>query len=223
MTVGMQFRAGFNMLLRQLGGTVLIHKDHGTPNQTTTEQRGLKNNEKGEPDKVMFQFPKRLDIQPGDVLQQKGAVDLWCVIETEDTVRGEVYIHFEAKVEKIGAAQRGSRTGNVIVQGANYGGIQFNAAHGIQNISSHVLSISEPISKLRELLKNDEIGDLDREEAENALDRITQLAQKEQTPNVLARIKEKLDVINGTFSVAQNLATLAVPYIDAIGKAIGLS
>ena len=223
MAVGTRFKAGFKMQLRQLGGTVLIHKNYGTPTQTTTEERGLKNNEKNRSNNVMFQFPERIDIQPGDVLQQKGASDLWRVTEIEDTVLGDVYIHFEAKVEKIGAAPSGSRTGDVIVQGPNYGGIQLNAAHGTQNISSQVLAISEPISKLRELLDNDEIDELDREEAENALERIMQLAHKEQTPNVLARIKEKLDVVNGTFSVATNLAKLAAPYIDAISTTIGLS
>ena len=223
MALGRQFKDGFDLMLRKIGGTVSIHKNYGRANQSTTEGRGLKSHEKNRPSNVMFQFPERIDIKPGDVLQQKGAADLWRVTEVEDTLQGDVYIHFEAKVEKIGAVQRGARTGNVIVQGANYGGIQLNAAHGVQNISSQVLAISEPISKLRELLNHDEIDELDREEADNALDRIAQLAQKEQTPNVLARIKEKLDVINGTFKVAQNLATSAAPYIDAIGKAIGLS
>ena len=223
MAVGRQFKAGFSMLLRQLGGTVLIHKDHGTPNQTTAEVRGLKNSEKNRPNNVMFQFPERIDIQPGDVLQQMGATDLWRVSEIEDTVHGDVYVNFEAKVEKIGAAARGARTGNVIVQGANYGGIQLNASHGTQNISSQVIAISEPISKLRELLKDKAIDQLDREEAEHALDRVVQLAQKESTPDVLARIKDKLDIVNSAFNVATNVATLAAPYIGAISNAIGLS
>ena len=224
MAVGRKFKAGFKLLLQQSGGTVLIHKNHGTPNQTTSEARALKNHEENLPNNVMFQFPERIDIQPGDVLQQKGASDLWRVTETEDTIHEDVYVYFETKVEKIGASSRGSRTGNnVIFHGANYGGIQLNASHGIQNISSQVVSISKPISHLRELLKNDDIDELDREEAENALERISQLAQKEHTPNVLARIKDKLDIVNGTFNVAANLAALASPYIGDISKAIGLS
>jgi hypothetical protein len=220
---GRQLKAGFKMLLTQVGGDVLIHRNHGAPDQTTCTARGLKNNKKNRPNEVMFQFPERVDIEHGDVLQQKGASDLWRVTETEDHVVSDTYLYFEAKVEMIGAAPRNSRTGNVIVQGHNYGGIQLNATRGTQNVSSQVVAISEPIYKLRELLKSGDIGELDREEAENALERISQLAQKERTPEVLGRIKDKLDVVNGIFAVAANLATLASPYIDVISRAIGLS
>jgi len=156
MSVGRQFKAGFNMVLRQLGGTVLIHKNYGAPNQTTAEERGLKNNEKNRPNNVLFQFSERIDIQPGDVLQQKGAADLWRVTEIEDTVQGEVYVHFEAKVEKIGAAPRFSRAGNVIVQDANYGGIQLNAAHGgvVQIFISHSSYDVDVVKALISLLRS---------------------------------------------------------------------
>jgi hypothetical protein len=48
-----------------MGGTVLVHKNWGTPQQTTVELRGLKNSEKNCPENVMFQFPERLDIAGG--------------------------------------------------------------------------------------------------------------------------------------------------------------
>jgi hypothetical protein len=85
-----------------MGGTGLVHKNWGTPQQTTVELLGLKSSEKNRPKNVMFQFPERLDIATGDVIQQKGAQDLWRVTDVEDSVHGDVYVYFEAKVEKTG-------------------------------------------------------------------------------------------------------------------------
>jgi hypothetical protein len=98
MSDGLIFKQGFDMLLAHHGGNVLIHKGWGTPNQKTQKVRAIKNSEKDRPNDVMFQFPKQMDIQVGDVIQQEGARDLWEVVDTEDHVHLGIYVHFEAKV-----------------------------------------------------------------------------------------------------------------------------
>lgn len=221
MNVGIRFKQGFKQLLNHLGGTVLIHKQWGTPNQQTTEARGLKNSEKNRPDKVMFQFPEAMDIQPGYILQQKGARDLWRVTDVEDEVHGDVYVHFEAKVEKFsGPTSPVTGRSQVIVQGSVYGGIQLDSPNATQNVSVQVLQTDENLRRLRELLQKAPISDLDKEEAGQALDRISQLSRKEQNPEVVGKIKEKLELVRNTFDLAKDIAVTAAPYIAAIAHAL---
>jgi hypothetical protein len=222
MNVGRQFKQGFDQILRDMGCTVLIHKQWGTPNQQTVEARGLKNNEKNRLDKVMFQFPEAMDIQPGDILQQKGARDLWRVIDIEDEIHGDVYVNFEAKVEKFsGPASRPTpERSQVIVQGSVYGGIQLDSPHATQNFSVQVLQVDENIRHLRELLQKAHISELDKEEATHALDRILQLSRKERSPEVISKLKEKLELVKTTFDLAKDIAAAATPYLAAIAQAI---
>ena len=219
---GRQFKNGFNMLFRQMKCTVFIHKNYDSDRQTTTEHLALKNNEKNKPSKVMFQFPERIDIEVGDVIQQKNAHDLWEVYETEDTVIGDVYIHFEAKVNKVGAAKPFQQGGNVIIQGPNYGAIQSNSPNATQNVIVNGTNISDQVAGLKKLLQNDEIDELDQDECNAALERIEQLAPRSEEPKVADKIKQKLDIVNGTFGVAKNLASLAAPYIETITNGLGL-
>ena len=219
---GRQFKNAFNMLFRQMKCTVYVHKRYDSEQQTTTEHQALKNNEKNRKSKVMFQFPDRIDIEVGDVIQQKNAHDLWEVYETEDNVIGDVYIHFEAKVNKVGAAKPFQHGGNVIIQGPNYGAIQSNSPQATQNVVVNNTNITNNISELKKLLANDDLDELDQEECGAALDRIEQLAPRAGEPKVAEKIKQKLDVVNGTFAVAQNVADLATPYIETITNALGL-
>ena len=220
---GQRFKSAFTRIFARMKCTVYVHKNYGSEEQSTTEHSALKNNEKDDSSKVMFQFPKRIDISSGDVIQQKNAHDLWEVYETEDTVISDVFIHFEAKVSKVGAAKPFQQGGNVIIQGSNYGAIQSNSPNATQNVVVNGTNISEQISELKNLLEHDEIDELDQEECNAALDRIEQLAPRSEEPKVAEKIRQKLSVVNGTFKVAQNLAGLASPYIETITNGLGLS
>lgn len=107
MSIGDNFKQAFKMIFELSAGPMLIHKRYGTPQVETVEIRGMKNNEKGRLDKVMFQFPERQNIEVGDVLQVKGANDLWRVIDTEEDIQNGVYVNFEAKVQKITGGPQG--------------------------------------------------------------------------------------------------------------------
>lgn len=215
-----QFRSAFSTLLRMHGGTIIIHKNFGAPSHSSVEVQGMKNHEKGDRSRVMFQFLDRIDIQAGDVLQQRGSSDYWVVFDTEDTMIGGSFVHFEAKVHKKGINPQENVPSGVVIQGPNYGGIQVNSNQSVQNITQQSSEIILPVTKLMELLKNDSIDDISRGEAEAALHRITDLVSKEASPRVTTLLKEKLDIVSGTFSVAKELAVLAAPHIGSIARLI---
>jgi hypothetical protein len=60
----------------------------------------------------------------------------------------------------------------------------------------------------------------DREDATHALDRVTELAKRAKTDEVVKRTKEKLDFVKSVFEVAKDVAQVAAPYIDSIARLI---
>jgi len=219
MSIGHQFRQGFEMILQQMGGTVIVYKNWGTPDETSFQVRGLKNNEKNRPSKVMFQFAERIDAQPGDVLQQKGATDLWRVVDVEDTIETDVFVLFEAKVEKL-TARRGdwNRASQVFVNGPNYGGIQVAGSHSTQAMSVEAARIDENLGKLRALVNKLSLNELDQEEVSLAIDRLSQLARKPRSEEVIAKAKERLDLVKSIFEVSKDFAALAAPSIGVVSQ-----
>jgi hypothetical protein len=224
MNIGRSLKQGFSMVFRQASGTVQIHKDWGTKEQSTIEVPGLKNNEKGSPSKVMFQFPERIDISIGDVIQQKGGADLWRVIEKEDCLQGDIYVYFEAKVEKVNAAapDRPSTAASVVIHGPNYGGIQVASSNSIQNVSVEIAAIHEDIAKLRGLAEKLELQELDKEDLHLAFDRVAQLSEKPRSKELLAKVKERLDCISSIFQTSSTISAAAAPYIAAIAHSLGI-
>lgn len=218
MNIGDDFRSAFEEMTEVMGDTILIYKDWGTPLQLVSEVRGMKNSEKHRRDKVMFQFLEPLEIEIGDILQLKGARDLWRVTDTQDDVHDGVYVHFEARVEKFSGrpVEVKPTPSHVVVHGSVYGGIQVHSPHATQSNSVQPLQVDENIRKLRELLKEAPVSDLDKEEAGLALDRVSQLAQKAKTEEVLSKVKQKLDIVKVAFDVSKDIALIAGPYIGAI-------
>lgn len=217
------FKTGFSRLFQQFSGMVEVHKKWGTTEEATFEVRAMKNNEKGRPSKVMFQFPERLDVSVGDVIQQKGGADLWRVAETEDRIVADEYVYFEAKVEKMNAApSRSAAPTSVIIHGPNYGGIQVASNNAVQNVSVEIRAIQENIDKLQDLSSRLDASELDREELNLALDRVVQLSQKRPSGELLVKVKDKLDFISSIFKSSVSVYDSAKPYIAAIAHALGI-
>ena len=80
------------------------------------------------------------------------------------------------------------------------------------------LQVDENLRYLRELLQKAEVPELDKEEAGHALDRISQLARKEKTPEVAGKIKEKLEVVKTVFDIAKDVGAAAAPYIALVAQ-----
>jgi hypothetical protein len=87
------------MLMQEFGGPVVVHRGAGDTEGTAT-YRGMRNNQKNNPNKIMFQFPEPVDVRVGDILQQPGARDLWEVYEVEDHVVSGTFINLNAWVHK---------------------------------------------------------------------------------------------------------------------------
>ena len=100
MNAGKALKNGFNTIMKQMGGPVLIHKNYGTTDQTTNEVIGLKNSKEKDPSHIMFQFNSALDISQGDVLQQKGSRTVWHVLDIDEKIVSGEFIYFEAHVQK---------------------------------------------------------------------------------------------------------------------------
>ncbi|NWJ42608.1 MAG: hypothetical protein HXX12_16725 [Geothrix sp.] len=227
MSIGYSIKQGFLALLRAAGGTVIIHKHWDTPRQNSAEVKGLKNNEKGKPHMVMFQFSDHLDIEPNDVLQQKGSNDLWRVVETEDHIHGDLLAYFEAKVEKITAARTihppTPSTAQVIIHGPNYGGIQVASSNSSQSVSIGSIEIHQQLGQLRDLAEKMALDETDKEELLLAIERVGQLAEKPKSEAVLSRVKEKIDLIKSMFDLSLTIGPIALPYIQGIAQFFGFS
>jgi hypothetical protein len=156
------------------------------------------------------------------VIQQKGAQDLWRVTDVEDTVHGDVYVHFEAKVEKMSGPGKHVHSGTqVVVHGPNYGGIQVAAGHSNQTMTVELALVHENLKQLRSLGATLPISDLDKEELGLAIDRVEQLAAKPKSQEVVAKVRDKLDLVKSVFSVSEDIAALAMPYIGMIAETVG--
>lgn len=98
---GKEFRRGFFELFKTFAGSIVLHKNFNCSNVELIEVKGMKNNEKGRPANVMFQFPDKFDVKIGDVIQQKGSSDLWRIYKTEDKIIGNVFVYFITYVKRI--------------------------------------------------------------------------------------------------------------------------
>ncbi len=213
------FKNGFNQIMEQLGQTIIVHKNWGQPEASNFEVRGLKNSEKNIPHNVIFQFNERINLTVGSVLQLKGGSDLWRVVDTEDHIVADTYVSFKAKVVKIfanGEEIQKRITSQAVFNAPIYGGVQIGGERNIQNISlSNVVDI---VAKLDELLKSSSLPELEKEDAIEAISRIPELAKKEQSGDVLERVKTRLDIVKSTIEVSEDIAKKALPLVAILYK-----
>lgn len=98
---GQEFKKGFAHLLETFGGQVIVHTDFNCDDTKNFEVKGMKNHEKGKPSIVMFQFPEKLDVKTGMVIQQKGSSDYWKVYKTQEKIVSDVFVYFSLYVHRI--------------------------------------------------------------------------------------------------------------------------
>lgn len=213
------------VLFNSNASTVTVFRDYSSDRARSFELKAMKNNEKNRRDKVMFQFDRQVDVQIGDVIQQKNSRDLWQVYEVEDFVLDDIVIDFEARVRKYpGTSLPRRETANVAitVQGHLMGGVQVNSPNSSQSvILANASKIGNDVAKLKELLADTRIPQLDREDAGQALERVAELSKREKTEDVIKRTKEKLDFVKSVFGVAKDIAQVAAPYIESIVRLTG--
>jgi hypothetical protein len=188
MNAGSDLKQGFNMLMAQFGEPIVVRRGLGTDNESSATLRGMKNNEKNNVSKVMFQFSDPVDVRVGDVLQQEKARELWEVYEIEDNVIGGTFINLTARVQKAGGpgggptwegGKSGQRSGTHQVVNIQ----KFTGVFG--NVTNSNVSLYD-YSSIHQLLKERSIPQEQRNELENILDEL-RTAAPEKKKSLLER------------------------------------
>lgn len=225
MNIGDDVRMAFEDMLEMAGQTIIVHNNWKTPQATSYEVRGRQSAEKNRPQNVLFLFKDRINLKAGSVIQIKMGNDFWKVIDTEDKIVGDTYINFQVRVVKIsdeGKTINNSQSGHTIFNAPVYGGIQVGG-NNVQNINISIQTeLNENIEKLISLITNSSIPTLEKEDAIEALKRIPELAKKEQTEEVINRVKTRLDIVKSALEIGKELAPIAGPLLIVIAKAFGL-
>ena len=206
------------MLMDQFGGQIVVRRNVGTANESSATLRGMKNNEKNNRNKIMFQFPDPADVRVGDILQQQNSRDLWEVYEVEDIVMSGTFINLNAWVHKKEGTlgRQFAADPSIVIAGDNLGGIRIAGSKSNQSMNVTASAIRGEIAALRKVA--DEARDieaLDKEEMNLALDRIEELSMRKQSAGIVQRIKAKLDFVKVAMDVSER-AAVAAPYIAAI-------
>ncbi len=226
MSVARAQRKSYEIRLRLQGQRVFVHKNFGTAQMESFEVRGLKEMAQNDRRQVVFQFPEQIDAYPDDVIQIKGSRDYWKIVDTEDHIEDDVYIYMEAWVQKIneqGGNVRLNEQGKAIFTGNNYGVLQMGGQGNTQTVTfTHNINpdFTEAIKALAGLVNSSSLSNLDKEERLAEIDRINQLGEKEQTPEVIALAKSKITSLETALKVA-DLALKAGPLIKTLAGFFG--
>lgn len=206
-------RRMIEVALKQHGSTIEIYKNWSTPEQTSVEVRGLKNHRKNNPKQILFQFLEDPNVQTGDVLKQKVASDLWRVLKKGETIVGDVILTYDVDVTSLTEAPLPRRGGHSIVVNAPiHGGIQLDSPHATQ---TNIVQTGLPatIRDLKELIAASVLPDLEKEDATLALSRLADLSAKPKSPDVLARISDKVEEVKKIVADGGALAATAAPLL----------
>lgn len=212
--------------IAQMGQTLIIHNNWKQSDATSIEVRGLKNRSKGSR-KDVFQFDQRFGIERGTVIQSKGTQDFWLVEDTEDHIIQDEFDYLTAYVRKV--TQEGNLIGtsnnstrSVIVN--NHGPV-FGQQIGNNNMQTVTTGqdINEIINSLIELLNSSSIPELDKGDAEEALQSISNLAKKEKSEGVLERVSGRLATFTSIISSSQTIYEQAQPLVTALKAYFGIA
>jgi hypothetical protein len=206
-----------NVYLREFGSDVVIYENWNSPNMTSFETRGRKQQDRG---RVVFEFRLGTNVITANVLQIKGSRDFWRVEDVEDEDKYGVLIKHIARVTKI------NQQGNPIQLNSegkaifNIGGSVYGLQYGGKNNTQSITLTNNPdfdnaISGLIQLIHLSSMTEDDKEEFQNELQAVNKLALKEKTPNALERAKLKLDYLKTSLD-ATDIAIKAAPLLTSL-------
>ena len=217
MGAGEQFKRSLNILFQQLKSSILVYKDYENDKQNVIEVVGMKNHEKGHRDKVMFQFQDYVDIEVGDVLQQKNARILWKVYELDELVVNDTLVHFDAKVRKLDAlGPMPATTPSVTIAISDVSGNVQIAGHNAQQTITSNSTVNNAIGELQKILEEKTLTEEQIEIIADALDVIENAVAKEKTLALLDRVSKKVTQISSIFHSVEGMGARAMGYIKII-------
>lgn len=129
------------------------------------------------------------------------------------------------EVEDPGWPTRGGGTTihNVFHAPVQGGFIQGGQGHTQHNIYSNNLKIDESIGAIVRLIQQSDLNDLDKEDILKDVERVRELAAKEQTPDTLQRIDKRIAMVKSGIETAEKggeLLTKVTPYLVALWQLI---
>jgi len=212
MGVGNAVRQAFQAMVRIQGQTILIHHNFDTPDATSFEARGLKN-QADNSRQVVFQFPEQLDIPVGAVLQVKGSRDYWKATDTEDTIADDTFVLFEVRVEKINIAGQPTRPsvkgGTVYNLQGTHARVNIHSQDSSVNISHHITE--HLFADMRQVIQTQIQND---DERTQILSRLNELEAAQGTDTFIQRYQ-------GFIASAANHMTVLAPFIPALAQMLG--
>lgn len=221
---GENFKSAFQHFYSSYGQVVTIIRNYGFSEESSFELRALKNNKKGRPDDVMFQFPEAVDIRVDDIIRLKQGRDLWKVYDVEDKIIGEIYVNFEAKVVKVnpsGIELTKNKKEHTIFNAPIYGGVQVGGQNNYQEVSVNIQNeIDKILSELQKIISNSNIEEIQKEDAEEAIIRISKLSKQEKNEQTINRIKTRIELLKEIINTVKELAPLATPLLLSLSKLI---
>jgi hypothetical protein len=213
MGIGRALRQKFEALLKVYGQTIIVHLNFGTPEAIAFEVRGRQNTEEGNSRQVIFQFPEQIDVPVDSVLQAKGSRDYWKVTDTEDIIKEDTFINFEARVEKVNLAGQPTRPS---LKGGNTFNLQ--GPHSRVNIQSqdHSVNISHQTTEnvfadMRQVIQTHIENEQERTLILNELD---ELETAKGTDSFIQKYQ-------GFIASAANHISILSPFIPALTQMLG--
>jgi len=210
-------RGMFRAVVEREGSTIVVYKNCGKLGETSVELKGVKNNRKGRPHAVIFQFLDDPGVTRGDVIKLKAGSQLWRVTNKSETIVGDSILSHDVDVESTSStAVTPAKAGHsIVVHGPVHGGIQIDSPNASQ-VNLVQTGISTTIRELKELFQGSSLTELDKEEATLALSRIGDLSAKSKSPELLAKVAEKIGYLKKIAADAGAIGTTALPLLEKL-------
>jgi hypothetical protein len=165
----------------------------------------------------LYIFPVANTVYDRTIFQIDGGTDWWEVVEREDEFsRSGDLIGSRVKVKKQGAVEK-QESHTVNVQDNRGGIIQVGGQANVAEISVSISQVDQSIKELQEhITKSIELDEFQKRDSIEALTELGRLAKMERTDKVMARIKDKLEIVKSVISIGRDLAIITMPYWDYI-------
>ena len=99
---------------------------------------------------------------------------------------------------------------------------QIGGRGNVQNVINNTNpDLASALTAIIQLIHGSDLSELDKEEAAANAERINQLSQRQQSPDVVERTKQKFDLLKSALEIG-DLAVRTAPYLAIVARSIGI-
>lgn len=220
--MGHSLRQAFEMSLSTAGSTVQI--SHPSSGGMPSTAKAIKHQDGGG---EYFSFLSQGDLAPGCAIARIGASESWIVDRIEPSITSDVLVKVKAYVHRASSAKVNDNPlppGSLVINASNnsYVTLQHGGQGNTQKV--HISSrneVSRHLEDLKRIISESTLEEIDKEDAQAEISRISELSTKNQTADVLKRMDDRLGIISSIVARASGLAVLVAPAIEGLRKALG--